>query len=150
MSSTKITYTPKPIEIDIPEGYELAESDPRKVKLGDIALLWMDGEFDKPVRVHEVLSTPTTLHEHPLIGDKRFIVKKVFTPKFGDIIECSNNNGRTWYTRVFVRKSSVGFVVICNAESHKDIESGHSAVHSTGDDNKLSLVTFEQARKVGY
>ena len=106
MASTKIIYTPKQssIELEIPDGYELAEPEPREVKEGEEFLGWAYGDFDHPLTIMTMNSKTGTSFNHPLIGTKRFIVRKIvppFIPKVGESVYVSNDTD-TWCARVYI------------------------------------------------
>jgi len=92
--------------INIPEGYELKEVNPRIPKVGDIILWWYDisNDFDVSDYVKE---DKYLIKNHPVLGKKRFIlkkkeIKKEFNPKIGDTVEVSHNKIH-WFKSVFIK-----------------------------------------------
>ena len=119
----KISYTPSQpsYEVEVPEGYELVYSEPRVVKDGESYISALGFEIGNVIspghhayRYH--------IDTHPVLGNKRFIVNKVFAPKFGDIVEVSDDNVN-WKRRIYTNKSVTGNpYCLPNVESFSEID----------------------------
>lgn len=112
------TFNPpvKPVKFEIPTGYELAETEPRLPKRNELfmSILAISGEIR--VETYDKTWKSNDLHDHPVLGKKRFILKKIapkFEPKMGDLIEIDNDESFSGCdggcdVRIFLRMTSEG------------------------------------------
>ena len=89
--------TTKPIKFSVPDGYELVSLEPR-VPHEDEWYIDMNSEPEGAIRN----VNPSSLTVHGILGKRRFILKPIFAPKLGEVVQVRDRDGE-WATRVFIK-----------------------------------------------
>jgi len=124
-----VSYIPKcpPITFEVPEGWELAEPEPREPKAGECFMFYRHsaGEWAGDTNGNYcpgASGSPGWVHcdgkPHYALGHKTFIICKKFTPKIGDIVEVKCGN--RWYKRIFLKDVNGKIYTFTNVESLED------------------------------
>ena len=90
---------PVAVTVIVPEGYELASNEPRIPVKGEFYIAGVHSQVFKGL-------VQCSDSEYPgnatIIGCRRFIVKRVWTPKLGEVVQVRDGKGE-WATRVFIK-----------------------------------------------
>ena len=125
MSATIVKYTPPSLTVTIPEGWELAEAEPRFVKNGERFLSWDSGEnkwYLCKYTKEETISTHAYNKDHPILGKKTFIVREKFNPVVHEVIEVYCDAVQKWKKRVFIKKVGNSVLTFNRVSKLEDVQ----------------------------